>query len=604
MTIPVMLAWVLAAIAAAAMLRILLSARRTPGPPLRTGLRLAGVMASTALLYFFLLPPDGPPRTRSLTVLTAGSDSEGPRPDEGGLVVALPEAPALPGVARAPDLGTALRQFPGATPLRVRGAGLVARDRDAAAGHAIEFTPPPLPAGLVELDAPVQVGSGRRFTLRGRIEGAAQGRVELLDPAGARVDQAGLDAAGRFTLAGQAGPAGRVDYRLRIASADDRVLEELALPLDIRAGAPLRVWLLAGGPGPELKYLRRWARDAGLALRTQIAVGGGVDLGDPPLAMTPATLREFDLVVLDERAWRDLGERGRGVLREAVREGLGLLLRLGADPDAGERRVLQEWGFAVATADLSRSLRLPGSESPDAAPASRVRSENADGGDAPATDEAGAQATDTAPLLSRRPLRLRATDGQALQRAPDGEALGLWRPEGRGRLALWTLSDSFRLVLAGRRTAHGSLWAETFATLARPSGQAPRPVPADARVGERVALCGLGVGARVQGPDGARTPLVPDPASGNRACAAYWPAASGWHELVDGDLRAAFPVRAADAAPGLAAMAIRTATETLAGTAPAATAARPAPVPGPRWPWGLAWLLASAALWWLERPRR
>jgi hypothetical protein len=51
-------------------------------------------------------------------------------------------------------------------------------------------------------------------------------------------------------------------------------------------------------------------------------------------------------------------------------------------------------------------------------------------------------------------------------------------------------------------------------------------------------------------------------------------------------------------------MAIRTATETLASTAPAATAARPAPVPGPRWPWGLAWLLASAALWWLERPRR
>jgi hypothetical protein len=604
MSAAVMLAGVLAAIALIATLRIVLSARRTPESPLRTGARLAGVIASAALLYFFLVPPDQSPRARSLTVLTAGSGGADARTDDGGLVVALPEAPAFPGVLRVPDLGTALRRFPGATPLRVRGAGLVARDRDAAAGHAIEFTPPPLPAGLVELDAPVQVGSGRRFTLRGRVEGAAQGRVELLDPAGARVDQAGLDAEGRFALAGQAGPAGRVNYRLRVSGADEGVLEELALPLEVRTGAPLRVWLLAGGPSPELKYLRRWARDAGLALRTQMAVGGGVDLGDPPLAMTPATLREFDLVVLDERAWRDLGERGRGVLRDAVREGLGVLLRLSADPDAGERRLLQEWGFAVETADLPRSLRLPGSESPDAAPISRVRSENADGGDAPATDEAGAQATDTPPLLSRRPLRLRAADGQALQRAPDGEALGLWRPEGRGRVALWTLSDSFRLVLAGRRTAQGSLWAETFATLARPSGQAPRPVPSDARVGERVALCGLGAGARVLGPDGTRTALAPDPASGNRACAAYWPASSGWHELIEGETLTAFPVRAADAAPSLAAVAVRTATEILASTASAAATAPPAPIPGPRWPWGLAWLLVSAALWWLERPRR
>lgn len=601
MTAAVMLAWVLAAIAAVAMLRILRSARRTPGSALRIGLRLAGVMASATLLYFFLLPPDQAPRARALTVLTAGSDAKDARTGDGGLVVALPEAPMRPGVLRVPDLGTALRRFPGATPLRVRGAGLVARDHDAAAGHSIEFTPPPLPVGLVELDAPVQVGSGRRFTLRGRVEGAAQGRAELLDPAGARVDQAMLDATGRFALAGQAGPAGRVDYRLRLTSADDRVLEELTLPLDVRVGAPLRVWLLAGGPGPELKYLRRWARDAGLALRTQIAVGGGVDLGDPPLAMTPATLREFDLVVLDERAWRDLGDAGRRVLRDAVREGLGVLLRLGADPDAGERRRLQEWGFAVETADIPRSLRLPGSEMADATPMPELRTETAD---MPATDEAGAQATDTAPLLSRRPLRLRATDGQALERAPDGEALGLWRPEGRGRVALWTLSDSFRLVLAGRRTAHGSLWAETVATLARPAGQAPRPVPSDAQAGERMTLCGLGAGARVLGPDGTRTPLAPDPASGPRACAAYWPASPGWHELIEGESRTAFPVRAAGTAPGLAAMAVRTATDTLASAAPAATAARPAPVPGPRWPWGLAWLLVSAALWWLERPRR
>ncbi len=587
MSSAVALALVLSAIVLVALLRVLRSAAAWPG----IAARVAGIAASATLLYFFLLPPDAAPRARALTVLTAGSTAADAANTDDTIIVALPEAPALPGITRVPDLGTALRQHPGATPLRVRGAGLVARDRDAAAGHALEFTPLPLPAGVVALDAPVQVGRGRGFTLRGRVEGADRGSIELLDPAGQRVDRAVLDAAGQFRLRGHAGPAGRVDYRLRVRHSDDRTLEELALPMDVRAGAPRRIWGLAGGPGPELKYLRRWARDAGLALRTQMTVGGGVDLGDAPLAMTPATLREFDLVVLDERSWRDLGERGRGTLRDAVRGGLGLLLRLTADPGEGERRLLHDWGFEVEVADITRSLTLPGSETADAT--------------APSINDTNAEtrATDSAPLLSRRPLRLRAADGQALRRAPDGEPLALWRPEGRGRIALWTLSDSFRLVLAGRRAAHGSLWADSFATLARPSGQAPRPVPENAGVGERVAICGVNDAGAVQAPDGARIALAADPTSGTRDCAAFWPTQAGWHELLEGDTRTAFPVRAADTAPGLAAASIRAATETLASAAPAAVAATPAPVPGPRWPRGLAWLVVSTALWWFERRR-
>ncbi|TNJ35643.1 carboxypeptidase regulatory-like domain-containing protein [Arenimonas terrae] len=585
------LAAVLAAIVAAAALRILSAARRTPGAGPHAAARLLAMLAAAALLYFFLLPPASTPRPRALTLLTAGSSAADAAPAGDGIVLALPEAPALPGVARVPDLGTALRRYPGASPLRVRGEGLAARDRDAATGLALEFSPPPLPAGLVELAAPVQVGSGRQFAVAGRVEGLAGGQVELLDPAGARVDGATLDDTGRFRLTAVAGPAGRVDYRLRTKARDEQVQEEIALPLDVRAGAPLRVWLLAGGPGPELKYLRRWARDAGLSLHTQIAVGGGVDLGDPPRAMTPATLREVDLVVIDDRAWRDLGERGRGALRDAVREGLGVLLRLTADPGTGERRLLQEWGFQVETAELARSLRLPGSEAADAVAASTD------------ADDAEARATDTPPLLSRRPLQLRAADGVVLQRAPDGEPFALWRAEGRGRIALWTLSDSFRLVLAGRRAAHGSLWAQTFATLARPAGLAAGAVPENARVGERTMLCAATAETAVLAPDGTGVALAVDPASGTRTCAAYWPAQAGWHERVDGDIRSAFPVRAAEAAAGLAAAERREATAALAGAGAAHAAAIPAAMPGPRWPWGLGWLLASALLWWLERPR-
>ena len=54
---------------------------------------------------------------------------------------------------------------------------------------------------------------------------------------------------------------------------------------------------------------------------------------------------------------------------------------------------------------------------------------------------------------------------------------------------------------------------------------------------------------------------------------------------------------------------VERATLRLAGTAtpasPATVAeARSTTAAGPRWPWFLAWLLAAAALWWLERAAR
>jgi hypothetical protein len=86
-----------------------------------------------------------------------------------------------------------------------------------------------------------------------------------------------------------------------------------------------------------------------------------------------------------------------------------------------------------------------------------------------------------------------------------------------------------------------------------------------------------------------------------RACAAYWPEASGWHTLLSGGERWPFFVRARDEAVGLAAGERLSTTRALLVT-PASTAAlatRDQPLP--RWPLFLAWLAVTAALWWLER---
>ena len=135
-------------------------------------------------------------------------------------------------------------------------------------------------------------------------------------------------------------------------------------------------------------------------------------------------------------------------------------------------------------------------------------------------------------------------------------------------------------------------------------------MPAAARVGERVVLCGVGDATMLQPPAGVGTAnpirLVVDPATGAAACAAAWPAQPGWHTLRDGDRELAFPVRARDEATGLARAEWLSATHALAARAAAPDGARgtaPA-VPGPRWPWLLAWLAIAGAVWALERARR
>jgi hypothetical protein len=137
-------------------------------------------------------------------------------------------------------------------------------------------------------------------------------------------------------------------------------------------------------------------------------------------------------------------------------------------------------------------------------------------------------------------------------------------------------------------------------TLARARGEDKAATPAPAWLGERTVLCGLTQGDHVTDPDGTRIPLAIDPASGTAACAGYWPAMSGVHQLRRGESTLPLLVRDPTAYPAMIAAERQAATQALAAQAPAAETG-PHEQPGPRWPWWLGWLLASAALWLYER---
>ncbi|MEQ8036268.1 carboxypeptidase regulatory-like domain-containing protein [Xanthomonas sp. WHRI 6106] len=561
------------------------------------GWRKAALLAlqplCAALLYCTLLPPPLPGPSGTLVVATAGAGMASLALAPGDRLIALPEAsPGLLHAERMPDLATALRRHPGTTGLRIVGAGLPARDRDAARGWPLHYRPPPPTPGLTELVTPALAAPGDDVAIAGRITGLPAATVELLDPAGRRVDLVAPNSAGRFRLTGSVRAAGDSVFVVRVLGPDGRPRDRADVPVSTVDTPAAALWILAGAPQPELKYLRRWAHDAGLQLHTQIATGGGAQLGDAPRVLDASTLDRTDLLVIDERALAALSRAQRMTLRAAVERGLGLLLRLTGPLDAAQRSAVTELGLPLRGDDAGAPMQMAAARAPQ--PASAMAQQPATG--------TGGSAAPALPVLERRTLVPDADDAIAVLRTANGTPSAWWRAHGRGRIGLITLTDSYRLVLQGHPALHAALWSQTLSPLAR-AHPAPRLATRTGWRNQRIGVCNLGSAAQLQAPDGTTAPLPPDPATGPAACAGLWPEHTGWYRWQDAHRGGALYIRAPADAPALSANTQRDATLALVTPSNATRQAQPAPQPGPRWPWWLGFVVAAALLWWLERWR-
>ncbi|OYW35328.1 MAG: hypothetical protein B7Z42_14890 [Brevundimonas sp. 12-68-7] len=590
-------AWLVAAITigvAAALIRLSLWWRAAPvaarGPTWRFPVLVALNIAAAGLLYLTLDPPDVGLRSGRLIVLTAGAAAD-PARETGDILVSLPEGPQARLAERVPDLATALRRHPEVRTVQVLGEGLTARDREAIDRRLDHVAPPAPPRGLTALTLPRPVAPGSPFIVAGSVGAVAAGTVELVDPADAVVARAPIASGGRFTLAGAARAAGLALFELRVKDTQGEVIERIDIPVETRDQPAPRVQVLAGAPGPETRFLRRWAEDAGIDLSVQLSLGAGVTLTAAPAPLTAQSLSEVDLLVIDERRWEALSAGERGAVRTAVAGGMGLLLRPTGPLSDATRRDWAALGASLSGGENTRPLVLDGAE--------------ADNPPAPPSAEA-ANADTTPPLeLTRRDFQHGGADAVTLLTDADGVALASWRPYGAGRVGVWIVADSYGLVLTGQGDRYGELWSRMFGTLGRPEGEAGAVLRGIARAGERATLCGLLQGSEIIAPDGRRTTPVIDSRAGPGPCAAFWPTRSGWHTVSAGERGdSVVYVHPAEATPSLIAAERRQATLDLSaslGASDAGGGSREGP--GSPWPWFLGLLVALGGLWWLERYR-
>ncbi|MDH0107963.1 hypothetical protein, partial [Stenotrophomonas maltophilia] len=447
------------------------------------------------------------------------------------------------------------------------------------------------------------VAPGARFDVLAQARGAAKAKAELLDPADSVVDRTDVADDGRVQLSGVARAEGRSVFQLRLLDADGHVVDSVPVPQQTLPSAPLRLLVRAGAPGPELKYLRRWAADAGIRVQVQADTGAGLSIGDGAVSIDAASLTRSDLLLLDERSLAALSAGQLAAVRQALRDGLGVLVRSAGAPSASARQRLRDLGLPVQGDGSSHPLELPG-DGESAVLAAR-RGPLAAGTLPTGYGEEADHSSHSAALPSLEALALHAPGSNALLHDRGGQAVGGWRAVGKGRIGLLPLTDSWRWVLAGRDDRHGELWSDVVATLARAQGSgdalwSPQPI---SWAGERQALCGVQAPLQAFNPRGDSVPLIADGATSALRCAGWWPREAGWQRLQHGDSivwRYAFDPKDA---PALHRQAMIDATTQALASSTSANASVMQPVPGSRWPWWLAFVLCASLLWWLERRR-
>lgn len=530
----------------------------------------SAVQLLAALAFWFLLyPPERVWREDALSVIVPGGEEAVSALPSGQSIVALPGADAPARVERVPDLATALRHHPQVRELDIAGDRLPLRDQAAAATLPLRLHSTAEAPGFTDLHWTQRSAAGQQWFVDGRAT-AKDATVELRDPAGELVDSVSLDADGRFRLSASTRIAGLLRFELTLLDAHKQRVDSASLPLQVEDGIALRAIVQAGAPSPELKYWRRWARDADMRIDEHIALSEQLGVGDANATLDSAALAAADFAVFDERSWLALTPAHKATLLAAVDQGLGLLLRASGPPETSVLADWRELGFALVSEEAVVSVAVDGA---------LAMRDHLDFNAAPLSITAGA----AAPLV----------------RDDRDRILVAAASRGQGRIVLTTLLDSFQLVLRGDSGRYGRLWGRVIAEVARPQpSRASRPPMPVGWVGERQLFCDLGEQARVTSASGAEARLVV-----SERCAAFWPNEAGWHRLIDGDAREPFYVRAPGDAESLRRHRDRVATRALASASELAAVSGSAAGRRPmdRWPWLLLWLVPTGLLWWRER---
>jgi hypothetical protein len=460
---------------------------------------------------------------------------------------------ALPGEAGSTltvDAADPPRTLAGVRTLRLSGDGLRAAEWDDLPARPLDWKRPDTPA--IDLDFPRTIALGRVFTLAVHRSWSAPGRLQLVAENG----QVVAEAKGEGDLAVQWLPpvAEWLVLKARLLDAGGKVVDEGPVPITVTAPTPLQVRGRFGAPSFDLRVLDDLLAASGAVIDWQVELGKGLERAETARADMAAP----DLEIVDAAWFERAGAPARDALLARVAGGTRLLV-LGANArDAGT------W---------ARSVQLPLAPQP----AGKI----------------------VGTVLPMAPAGLNPNGDRA------GEWLGaegLWTRDWKdGRIAWLGMGDWHRHAIAQPRQL--ALWWQDVLDRLRVQRRAdvawldPDEMPLPHR---RLAICARGVSGSVTIAESKQAlAWQRRPEQVDAACAAVWPAASGWLHLHTGSNDGQVYVYAPGDWPLWQRRERRAATARYAARTPAPVA--PGTRPLPVWPFGVAFAVAMLCLWWRER---
>ena len=333
-------------------------------------------------------------------------------------------------------------------------------------------------AGLISADWSRKLRKGESLRVQGHWKG--EGIVKLiLEGIGKVLDSVVVKGDSLFSLHAVPAQAGRGVYKF-VAIAGKDTLEQEEIPVEVEAGKPLKILVLASSPDAENTFLVSWLSKEGHAVASRTLVSKDkyqqvyANMAALPLVqVTPALLGDLDLVIADA-----LTVSGGGllpILRRQVRDkGLGLVIRIDS---AG--------GAAIGVSAGERIKEKPGMR-----------------------------------------VMLRDSMGRA--------EVGVSR-EGMGNI-VWTKHITYPMMLAGEKEGYAAYWSSLLRDAAREERAGDSWVwwPEMPRVEEPVRLVlETGVSGMPQGVigEGVNMYLAEDGVLPYSWSGRYWPAAAGWQTV-------------------------------------------------------------------------
>ncbi len=301
------------------------------------------------------------------------------------------------------------------------------------------FLPAPLPVGITRIVLPGWISVNQKATIEGEININAPTSLVLSSP-GLPEDSIALTGTGvkSFSLSFQPHEAGAFLYSLTVRDSTGNEMRE-PLPVQVTPAAILSVLFLQKFPMAETRYLKNFLSEQGhaLAVRTQVSKSKfHVEFANRAEArlgmLNTQLLQEFDVVILDGESLLELSAQERTVLEDAVRKGLGVIVRVHSS-EAKKKLPLLNISFKEHAHDTVRMKLLSTAVTLPVVPVS--------------------------PQSAGWPIHIVHASG--------ARTLSGYLPVGAGKAGFQLLPETYGLLLEGRSHEYAALWAPLLDAVAR-----------------------------------------------------------------------------------------------------------------------------------------